>query len=162
MRCCRKTSPCDSVSKHRQLTIPLSPLEICLWNGKSLTFEDFKFNNKFERTNWRRSEQTESLTISSFQNQHYSKEIFKWCYRKPLLVILPLCKVSNPTIIKFVGWYLSCLLLRLITSFILTIELSVLQLFLRPAICNLKVVQSNHSRVFNFYDCLTSFCIFPH
>ena len=36
------------------------------------------------------------------QNQHYSKEISTWCYRKPLLVILPPCKVSNP--IWYKGW----------------------------------------------------------
>ena len=34
----------------------------------------------------------ESLTIGSFLNQHYSKEILKWCYCKPLLT----CEVSNP------------------------------------------------------------------
>ena len=37
------------------------------------------------------------VTTGSFQNQHYSKEIFTWCYLKSLSVILPPCKVLNPT-----------------------------------------------------------------
>ena len=28
----------------------------------------------------------ETLTTGYFQSQHYSKEVFTWCYRKPLLV----------------------------------------------------------------------------
>ena len=47
------------------------------------------------RTYW--SKHTELSTTDSFQNQHYSKEIFTWCYHKHDLVILPLCKVSTPT-----------------------------------------------------------------
>ena len=51
----------------------------------------------------------QSLTIGSFQNQHYSKEIFTWCLQtQTSVVVLPPSKVSNPTdnnVLNF-GWTL--------------------------------------------------------
>ena len=38
-------------------------------------------------------------TADSFQNQHYSKEIFTWHYRKPLpdVIDLVICKIKGST-----------------------------------------------------------------
>ena len=81
-------------------------LQVCYYIKISLCFFRHNFTKKntlfrsshkqlFHCPNYYRyvKGKEESLTTRSFHNQQNSKEIFTSCYSKPLLVILPSCKV---------------------------------------------------------------------